>query len=162
MPRRKISTCERCGIEFIDYWCAFGSKNRTRFCNSQCSPELRKEVNTVQITGILSNDRIRVMVNRRELSLEPSLRLRNHSPTGFAWGYNGSGPSQLALAVLLETCPQADALNYYQRFREDHVSQWPFGKDFNVTVDIVGWLTKVLYEDEDKLGINLAKTSVPE
>jgi hypothetical protein len=26
----------------------------------------------------------------------------NHSPTGFEWGYNGSGPAQLALAILLD------------------------------------------------------------
>ncbi len=25
---------------------------------------------------------------------------RNHSPTGFEWGYGGSGPAQLAYAVL--------------------------------------------------------------
>ena len=25
----------------------------------------------------------------------------NHSPTGFEWGYQGSGPAQLALAMLL-------------------------------------------------------------
>jgi hypothetical protein len=30
------------------------------------------------------------------------LELRNHSPTGFEWGYMGSGPSQLALALLYE------------------------------------------------------------
>jgi hypothetical protein len=28
--------------------------------------------------------------------------LRNHSPTGFAWGYGGSGPGQLALAILAD------------------------------------------------------------
>ena len=27
------------------------------------------------------------------------LDLFNHSPTGFAWGYHGSGPTQLALAI---------------------------------------------------------------
>ncbi len=26
----------------------------------------------------------------------------NHSPTGFKWGYSGSGPSQLALTLLLD------------------------------------------------------------
>lgn len=26
--------------------------------------------------------------------------LRNHSPTGAEWGYGGSGPAQLALAIL--------------------------------------------------------------
>ena len=35
------------------------------------------------------------------LNVEESLKLRNHSPDGFSWGYNGSGPSQLALAILL-------------------------------------------------------------
>lgn len=29
----------------------------------------------------------------------PSLLLANHSPTGFEWGYLGSGPSQLSLAI---------------------------------------------------------------
>ena len=30
-----------------------------------------------------------------------SLAVYNHSPDGFAWGYGGSGPAQLALAILL-------------------------------------------------------------
>ena len=30
------------------------------------------------------------------------LDLRNHSPTGFDWGYSGSGPAQLALAILAD------------------------------------------------------------
>lgn len=28
--------------------------------------------------------------------------VRNHSPTGFGWGYAGSGPAQLALAILCD------------------------------------------------------------
>ena len=35
----------------------------------------------------------------RPLSLH--LEVRDHSPTGFAWGYDGSGPAQLALAWCL-------------------------------------------------------------
>jgi len=38
-----------------------------------------------------------------------ALRLRsdlfNHSPTGFEWGYGGSGPAQLALAILRQSSP---------------------------------------------------------
>ena len=34
--------------------------------------------------------------------LNPRYDLRNHSPTGFAWGYLGSGPAQLALAILAD------------------------------------------------------------
>ena len=36
----------------------------------------------------------------RTKPLDPRLVLRNHSPTGFAWDYGGSGPAQLALALL--------------------------------------------------------------
>ena len=36
----------------------------------------------------------------RELPLY--LHIRNHSPTGFEWGYGGSGPAQLALAILVD------------------------------------------------------------
>jgi len=32
--------------------------------------------------------------------LDPRNKVRNHSPDGFEWGYAGSGPAQLALAIL--------------------------------------------------------------
>lgn len=45
----------------------------------------------------------------RRMVLPLRLDLDNHSPTGFEWGYGGSGPAQLALAIL------ADALLDDQR-----------------------------------------------
>ena len=50
--------------------------------------------------------------------LNPRLDLWNHSPTGFEWGYGGSGPSQLALALLAD-CLNDDqrALALYQDFK---------------------------------------------
>lgn len=42
------------------------------------------------------------------ISPDQSLRFRNHSPDGFEWSYGGSGPAQLALAILLHA-----AENYY-------------------------------------------------
>ena len=41
-----------------------------------------------------------VTVDGRNLDLR--LDLFNHSPTGFEWGYAGSGPAQLALALLAD------------------------------------------------------------
>jgi hypothetical protein len=50
--------------------------------------------------------------------LDPRLDLHNHSPTGFDWGYNGSGPAQLALAILADHLnDDQQALNLYQRFK---------------------------------------------
>ena len=41
-----------------------------------------------------------VLVTVDGAPLNPRLDLWNHSPTGFEWGYGGSGPAQLALALL--------------------------------------------------------------
>lgn len=50
--------------------------------------------------GTISKGAISVKVDGRALPLR--LGVRNHSPTGFSWGYNGSGPAQLALAILCD------------------------------------------------------------
>ena len=42
------------------------------------------------------------------LDLERSLRVASHSPSGFEWGYAGSGPHQLALAILLDVLDGAE------------------------------------------------------
>jgi len=47
--------------------------------------------------------KVHVVVDaRHRFSLNPRLDLANKSPTGFAWGYLGSGPAQLALAILAD------------------------------------------------------------
>ena len=38
-----------------------------------------------------------------KISPDRSRAVYDHSPTGFEWGYGGSGPSQLSLAILIET-----------------------------------------------------------
>ena len=59
----------------------------------------------------------------RPLDPAPSQRLRNHSPDGFDWGYGGSGPAQLALAILLDCLGDEDeALEHYQPFKFAHLS----------------------------------------
>ena len=61
---------------------------------------------------------------QERLTPERSLELVNHSPSGFEWGYGGSGPAQLALALLLDyTGGEAFALNHYQAFKTEVVSQ---------------------------------------
>jgi|SRR5215472_3581694 len=58
------------------------------------------------------------------LSPRKSLKLWNHSPTGFAWGYAGSGPAQAALALLLDHAGNRDlALNFYQDFKFDVIAR---------------------------------------
>ena len=70
----------------------------------------------------------RAIVEKRpgheRLTPERSLALVKHSPSGFEWGYGGSGPAQLALALLLDyTGAEAFALDHYQAFKNKVVSQ---------------------------------------
>jgi hypothetical protein len=45
------------------------------------------------------------------------LDLWNHSPTGFEYGYGGSGPAQLALALLADCCGDDIAVQFHQAFK---------------------------------------------
>jgi hypothetical protein len=49
--------------------------------------------------------------------LNPRFDLRQHSPTGFEFGYGGSGPAQLALAILADHKSDEFALEHYQGFK---------------------------------------------
>jgi Family of unknown function (DUF6166) len=51
-------------------------------------------------------------------ALDPRHDLRNHSPTGFEWGYSGSGPAQLALALAADVLQDDEkAQDCYQRLK---------------------------------------------
>jgi hypothetical protein len=66
------------------------------------------------------------MVRKDAYPLSPrwSQSVRNHSPAGFNWGYQGSGPAQLALALLLEETEVREARRAYQDFKRQVVSRW--------------------------------------
>jgi len=50
--------------------------------------------------------------------LNPRLDLWNHSPSGFEWGYAGSGPAQLALALLADCLgDDQEAVEWHEDFK---------------------------------------------
>jgi Family of unknown function (DUF6166) len=52
--------------------------------------------------------------------------LENHSPTGFEWGYGGSGPAQLALALLADYLGNDEqALALHQDFKFEVIAGLP-------------------------------------
>ena len=62
--------------------------------------------------------------SQEQLTPDRSLEVVNHSPSGFSWGYAGSGPAQLALALLLDyTDDEEVALAEYMSFKTEVVSQ---------------------------------------
>lgn len=80
------------------------------------------------------NVTVETPVLREIRPLDPRFDLRNHSPDGFAWGYSGSGPSQLALALLASATGDDDlATTYYHRFKEGYVARLDKDKPWEIT-----------------------------
>ena len=71
-----------------------------------------------------------VEIDGRPLAIEPSWRICKQS-YGFNWGYYGSGPSQLALALMLTCVEDEDtAWCLAGSFKEEVVSTWPYNASF--------------------------------
>jgi hypothetical protein len=74
------------------------------------------------------------------LSPKPSQEIYNHSPDGFNFSYGGSGPAQLALALLYDVTRDKEiALAHHQDFKWAFVARW--GDDWAITTqEILDWL----------------------
>src|SRR5262249_34736577 len=65
--------------------------------------------------------------------LAPRNDLRNHSPDGFEFGYSGSGPAQLALAICADVLGDDErALRVYQDFKRVMIAPID-GDEFSIT-----------------------------
>lgn len=72
-----------------------------------------------------------VTLDGKPLDPARSQQLWNHSPDGFMWGYGGSGPAQLALAILLALgLDNQRAVELHQRFKFDVIAQLAQEEDF--------------------------------
>lgn len=86
-------------------------------------------------------------VDGEELNLRRSLAFVRHSPDGFEYGYAGSGPAQLAFAILYQACGLDFAHDNYQQFKWDFVSKWK--EDVvDETIDISAWCPKQKPEEK--------------
>jgi len=72
---------------------------------------------------------------------EPLKHKVYHSPTGFNWGYGGSGPADLARSILWDFIGSEPDPNLYQDFKFHFVSGW---KDtWEITSEeIQNWMDK--------------------
>lgn len=73
-----------------------------------------------------------------------------HSPDGFAWGYGGSGPAELARCLLLEVMGQDHGDKWhYQDFKDEFVAKWDDGWAIS-DVDIKQWVKLQELSREEK------------
>lgn len=66
--------------------------------------------------------------------------IRDHSPDGFNWGYGGSGPAQLALAICVDALGGVRGSNpvVYQEFKRDMIAHLPDDWEFD-DIEVVSW-----------------------
>jgi hypothetical protein len=99
----------------------------------------------------------KVLLDGKELKPDHSQKIVNHSPDGFAWGYGGSGPAQLALAVCMrlfgyrkKKMVSINRLPFdYQGFKQDKIATLPRG-DFEIMLNVPSILEE--YKNEDYVG----------
>ncbi len=61
----------------------------------------------------------RIVLRADGTELPNAREVYNHSPDNFEWGYHGSGPSQLALAIAVDWLRDKHlAISCYQDFKE--------------------------------------------
>lgn len=141
-------------------------------------PKLKKDLNNFLNTWLtncidqkhnLDNDVIiksnpldasEIYINNIKLTPDKSLKINNHSPEdiefkltiGFNYGYSGSGPAQLALAILLEAVPKDIAIQHYQQFKSDIIATKTQAEPLQITkTEITHWLqTNIPNIDADK------------
>lgn len=73
-----------------------------------------------------------VYLDGKYLDPKSSQKYHNHSPDGFNWGYGGSGPAQLALAIMLKLTGKPDG--YQDLFKV--IAAIPQGQDFDIEFEL--------------------------
>ena len=96
--------------------------NVTAVCLHREEQEDAYEPDAKCIHGIRRAEDASITIEGKPLDWQASLSVRNHSPSGVEWGYAGSGPSQLALAILLTLTNSETAATRYQAFKEEFIS----------------------------------------
>ena len=84
----------------------------------------------------------------------PLLHVVLHSPTGFGWGYGGSGPADLALSLLCDVLGERPsekqiyhgrfrAFAHHRDFKREFVARWDFSSGSEIdSQTIAEWLRK--------------------
>jgi hypothetical protein len=118
------------------------------------SPDSASDTGVLVVTTDLDNHGVRGMSNAVPLAhicAQSSQRGKEfrakygcHSPSGFSWGYNGSGPADLALCLLLHMgVPDQDAWHMHQMFKANVIAQLEQAKPWQLDhTEIATWLLK--------------------
>lgn len=112
----------------------------------------------IKFKGEWRAGKAKVFLDGTELKPDHSQKIVNHSQDGFNWGYRGSGPSQLALAVCMRLFryrkKKLVSLNQlpfdHLGFALDKIAVLPHFGDFETMLNVPSILEE--YKNEDYVG----------
>jgi hypothetical protein len=65
-----------------------------------------------------------------------------HSPTGFNWGYGGSGPADLARSILWDLLEEEPDPGLYHDFKFEFVARWQVCVEWEIEETVIrNWIT---------------------
>ena len=106
------------------------------------------------IVGIRMDIGARVYFDGEKMELPPLAQSEaRHSPTGFEWGYQGSGPAELARAVLIAVVPEKPWVRQprvYQQFKFDVIARLSRPRFLISSDDVLLWLQDFAASDKGK------------
>lgn len=110
--------------------------------NLQGEFDFMKDENINAIEGFTD-----VICRRYEGGIETNVphRIVRHSPDGFEWGYEGSGPAEFALNILSCYVGKEEAYKHHQAFKRRFISPMKEQGGTIKRLDILAWL-----DDEQK------------
>ena len=119
-----MKKCTRCGRMLKNPKSVVNGMGPVCYRKWKASLESEKESN-IFLAGDYGDDVVMERLNNRAATNVPSVRVL-HSPTGFEWGYGGSGPADLALNILLKYgVPMQLAEVLHQDFKWAHIANVP-------------------------------------
>ena len=80
-------------------------------------------------------------------SLPKRYDLLSASPSGYSWSHRGSGPAQLAIAILAHAYADEFAGAHYQQFKREVVAELPEEGWTLTTSDLDAWREEVTDDD---------------
>jgi hypothetical protein len=90
-----------------------------------------------------------IEVGSERRPLDPRFDLRNHSPTGFEWGYAGSGPAQLALAIAADLLQDDEkAQEIYQQLKFKVIGHLPYNRWYLTDEQLCQAIAEILVGEE--------------
>mgnify|MGYP001085861647 CR=1 FL=1 len=139
------NTCARCGRKLKDPTAEYGPICARKVAAEQALAEQQAANITIPVTirdgyaGTRTPDGS-VVVRIRNGVQEPLRHLVHHSPTGFEWGYGGSGPADLARSIIADALGIIDPA-IYQEFKREFVAGW--GDRWEISLEQVrAWAEK--------------------